>query len=84
MIDAAGVTVPAELLEPGTDHRFEVLAVADNANRTIHEGNVLSHQMASPIRILGATATEADSGLRGPGTPAVVVERPHTHPESAA
>ena len=38
MIDAAGVTVPAELLEPGTDHRFEVLAVADNANRTIHEG----------------------------------------------
>jgi hypothetical protein len=38
LVDAAGVTVPAELLEPGTDHRFEVLAVADNANRTIHEG----------------------------------------------
>jgi hypothetical protein len=38
LVDTAGVTVPAELLEPGTDHRFEVLAVADNANRTIHEG----------------------------------------------
>jgi Fibronectin type III domain len=32
------VTVPAEFLEPGTDYKFEVLVVADNANQTIHEG----------------------------------------------
>lgn len=32
------VTVSAEFLEPGTDYKFEVLAVADNANQTIHEG----------------------------------------------
>lgn len=32
------VTVPAEFLEPGTDYVFEVLAVADNNNQTIHEG----------------------------------------------
>ncbi len=32
------VTVPAEFLEPGTDYKFEVLAIADNANQTIHEG----------------------------------------------
>jgi hypothetical protein len=32
------VTVPAEFLDPGSDYKFEVLAVADNANQTIHEG----------------------------------------------
>jgi hypothetical protein len=32
------VTVPAEFLDAGTDYKFEVLAVADNANQTIHEG----------------------------------------------
>jgi Fibronectin type III domain len=32
------VTVPGEFLEPGTDYKFEVLAVAANANQTIHEG----------------------------------------------
>jgi hypothetical protein len=32
------VTVPSEFLEPGTDYKFEVLAVADNNNQTIHEG----------------------------------------------
>ena len=32
------VTVPSEFLEPGTDYKFEVLAVADNHNQTIHEG----------------------------------------------
>lgn len=32
------VTVPAEFLEPATDYKFEVLAVADNHNQTIHEG----------------------------------------------
>ncbi len=32
------VTVPAEFLDPGTDYKFEVLAIADNANQTIHEG----------------------------------------------
>jgi Fibronectin type III domain len=32
------VTVPAEFLEPGTDYKFEVIAVADNHNQTITEG----------------------------------------------
>lgn len=32
------VTVPAEFLDPDTDYKFEVLAIADNANQTIHEG----------------------------------------------
>jgi hypothetical protein len=32
------VTVPAEFLEPATEYKFEVLAVAANANQTIHEG----------------------------------------------
>lgn len=32
------VTVPAEFLEPDTEYKFEVLAVATNANQTIHEG----------------------------------------------
>jgi hypothetical protein len=34
----SSVTVPAEFLDPGTDYKFEVLAIADNANQTIHEG----------------------------------------------
>jgi hypothetical protein len=32
------VTVPAEFLEPGTDYKFEVIAIADNLNQTITEG----------------------------------------------
>ena len=32
------VTVPAEFLDPATDYKFEVLAIAENANQTIHEG----------------------------------------------
>jgi hypothetical protein len=32
------VTVPAEVLEPGTDYLFEVLAIANGGNQTITEG----------------------------------------------
>jgi hypothetical protein len=32
------VTVPPEFLEPQTEYKFEVLAIADNHNQTIHEG----------------------------------------------
>jgi hypothetical protein len=37
---AAGtqLTVPSELLDPATEYKFEVLAVADNGNQTITEG----------------------------------------------
>jgi len=35
--DATSVTVPAELLLPGTEYEFEVLAIADNGNQTITE-----------------------------------------------
>ena len=31
------LTVPAEILEPGTEYDFEVLAIADNGNQTITE-----------------------------------------------
>ena len=31
------LTVPAELLEPGTEYEFEVLAIAENGNQTITE-----------------------------------------------
>ena len=31
------ITVPAELLEPGTEYEFEVLAIAENGNQTITE-----------------------------------------------
>lgn len=31
------LTVPAEVLEPGTEYKFEVLAIADNGNQTITE-----------------------------------------------
>ena len=34
---ATSVTVPAELLLPGTEYEFEVLAIADNGNQTITE-----------------------------------------------
>lgn len=33
------VTVSPEFLEPGTDYKFEVLAIADSHNQTIHEGS---------------------------------------------
>lgn len=32
------VTVPAEFLEPGTDYKFEVLAIAEGGDQTITEG----------------------------------------------
>lgn len=31
------VTVPAEFLEPGTDYKFEVLAITESGNQTITE-----------------------------------------------
>jgi len=31
------LTIPAELLEPGTEYEFEVLAIAENGNQTITE-----------------------------------------------
>jgi hypothetical protein len=31
------VTVPAELLEPGTEYGFEVLAIEEGGNQTITE-----------------------------------------------
>ena len=31
------LTVPAEILEPGTEYKFEVLAIAENGNQTISE-----------------------------------------------
>ena len=37
-VDAGtSITVPAELLHPGTEYKFEVLAVAGNGNQTITE-----------------------------------------------
>ena len=36
--DATRVTVPAEFLKPGTDYKFEVLAIAEGGNQTITEG----------------------------------------------
>jgi fibronectin type III domain protein len=36
--DATQVTVPTEFLKPGTDYKFEVLAIADGGNQTITEG----------------------------------------------
>jgi hypothetical protein len=32
------LTLPAELLAPGADYKFEILAIADNRNQTITEG----------------------------------------------
>jgi hypothetical protein len=32
------VTVPNELLEPGTEYTFEVLAIEEGGNQTITEG----------------------------------------------
>ena len=31
------LTIPAEVLEPGTEYDFEVLAIAENGNQTITE-----------------------------------------------
>ena len=35
---ATRVTVPAEFLTPGTDYKYEVLAIGENGNQTITEG----------------------------------------------
>jgi hypothetical protein len=31
------LTVPVEVLQPGTEYEFEVLAIAENGNQTISE-----------------------------------------------
>lgn len=35
--DITSLTIPAEFLEPGTEYKLEILAIAENGNRTIAE-----------------------------------------------
>jgi hypothetical protein len=82
------VTVPAEFLDPGSDYKFEVLAVADNANQTIHEGTWLARARRG-VHAGQVQHPEADrlapllGRLRVGSTRLDLGEHPHLHERQA-
>ncbi len=58
------LTVPAELLEPGTEYEFEVLAIAENGNQTITETCFVPPTERPRLRGRGPRPPEPIAGRR--------------------